>query len=109
MLLVRPQLGLYFRDESRLRRPMKMHSSWRCKGDMPMLDDEEFNRVSSQFNTGTQGDSSGRMFRPCPANMNALRASDRQIRILSSITYYLYKGRPVPIAESRWEPRMQRC
>jgi hypothetical protein len=36
---------------------------WRCKAEVPMLDDDEFKRVSSLFNTGTQG-SKERMFGP---------------------------------------------
>ena len=43
---------------------MKMLWCWRCKTEVPMLDDDEFDRVSSLFNTGTQGDSRDRMFGP---------------------------------------------
>jgi hypothetical protein len=34
---------------------------WRCKSDVPMLDDDEFKRVSSLFNTGRQGNNKERM------------------------------------------------
>ena len=43
---------------------MKMLWCWRCKTEVPMLDDEEFNRVSTLFNTGTEGSSRERMFGP---------------------------------------------
>jgi hypothetical protein len=34
---------------------MKMLWCWRCKAEMPMLDDDEFQRVSALFDTGTGG------------------------------------------------------
>jgi len=36
---------------------------WRCKAEMPMLDDDEFKRVSSLFNTGA-GEIRERKFGP---------------------------------------------
>ena len=41
---------------------MKTRWCWRCKAEVPMLDDDERKRVSSLFNTGTEGDSRKRMF-----------------------------------------------
>jgi hypothetical protein len=35
---------------------------WRCKAEVAMLDDDEFRRVSTLFNTGTEGTSRERMF-----------------------------------------------
>jgi hypothetical protein len=43
---------------------MKILWCWRCKADVPMLDDGEFNRVSSLFNTGSQCNDKERMFGP---------------------------------------------
>jgi hypothetical protein len=43
---------------------MKMLWCWRCKAEVPMLDDDEFKRVSSLRNTGTEGDNKARMFGP---------------------------------------------
>jgi hypothetical protein len=43
---------------------MKMLWCWRCKASVPMLDEEEFKRVSSLFNTGIQGDTKETMFGP---------------------------------------------
>jgi hypothetical protein len=43
---------------------MRMLWCWRCKAEVPMLDDDEFKQVSSLFNTGTEGNSIERMFGP---------------------------------------------
>ena len=62
---------------------MKMLWCWRCKAEVPMLDEDEFKRVSSLRNTGTQGDVRERMFGPalreyqritgfCEENPNAI-------------------------------------
>src|SRR5580693_3722399 len=51
-------------DSSRTARTMRVLWCWRCKAEMPMLDDDEFKLVSSLFNTGTEGDTTERMFGP---------------------------------------------
>ena len=43
---------------------MKMHWCWRCKADVPMLDDDEWRRLSSLFHTGSEGNSKERMYAP---------------------------------------------
>ena len=43
---------------------MKVLSCWRCKAEVAMLEDDEFNRVSSLLNTGTEGSARERMFGP---------------------------------------------
>jgi hypothetical protein len=43
---------------------MKMLWCWRCKRDVPMLDDEEFERMTSLRGTGLQGDLRERQFGP---------------------------------------------
>jgi hypothetical protein len=43
---------------------MKMLWCWRCKTEVLMLDDEEFERVSSLLNTGPRGDYKEEMFGP---------------------------------------------
>jgi hypothetical protein len=45
---------------------MKILWCWRCKADVPMLDDSEFDRGSSLFDTGSQGNDNDkeRMFGP---------------------------------------------
>jgi hypothetical protein len=42
-------------EESKPKQAMKMLWCWRCKTEVPMLDDDEFKRVSSLLNTGTLG------------------------------------------------------
>jgi hypothetical protein len=41
---------------------VKMLWCWRCKAEVPMLDDEEFKRVSSLRNSGTEGGIREKMF-----------------------------------------------
>jgi len=43
---------------------MKMLWCWRCKAEVPMLDDDEWRRVSSLFHTGTEGTSKEPMYAP---------------------------------------------
>jgi hypothetical protein len=43
---------------------MKMLWCWRCKTEVPMLDDDEFKRVSALLNTGSEGSTRERMFGP---------------------------------------------
>jgi len=44
--------------------PMKMLWCWRCKAEVPMLDDDEWRRVSSLFHTGTERNPRKRMYAP---------------------------------------------
>ena len=37
---------------------------WRCKTEVPMLDDDEFKRVSALLKTGSEGSTTERMFGP---------------------------------------------
>src|SRR5579864_7587866 len=41
---------------------MKILWCWRCKAEVPMLDDDEFKRVSSLLNSGTESGTRERMF-----------------------------------------------
>jgi hypothetical protein len=43
---------------------MKMLWCWRCKAEVPMLDDNEWRRVSALFHKGTEGNPKERMYTP---------------------------------------------
>lgn len=65
---------------------MRMLWCWRCKAEVAMLDDDEFKRVASLFNTGTEGDIKERMFGPL------LREYERITGIHETHLDFLEKG-----------------
>jgi hypothetical protein len=87
---------------------MKILWCWRCKTDVPMLDDSEFNRVSSLSNAGIQGNDKERMFALPYRNMSALLAFARRIQMLSIIRCPLCMGPGASTAENRCELQERR-
>ena len=87
---------------------MKMLWCWRCKAEVPMLDDDEFKRVSSLRNTGTQATFGSECLARSYANINASRVSAKQTRTPFITTCCLCTDRHVRGAESRCVLRKQR-
>jgi hypothetical protein len=91
------------------RRTMRMLWCWRCKAEMPMLDDDEFHLVSSLFNTGTEGGTRERMFATALRDMSASLVSTKQIQTFCITIVCLCTARRAGIAESPSEHQKQGC
>jgi hypothetical protein len=77
---------------------MKMLWCWRCRAEVPMLDDDEWKRVSSLFHKGPEGNPKEKMF------ALAIREYEQITGFHETNPNVLYDHRL-----SKWGPPCERC
>ena len=79
---------------------MKMLWCWRCKVDVPMLDDEEFRRVMSLRGTGTFGGIRERQFGQSSGNTRESQDIEKRAQVPFITTVCRYTVRHARLAEN---------